>query len=255
LNFGPHHEVFKLASATSAGSDDVGGHFFGQSSFANFSIVKQTSVVNVKGLVKDKQELQLFAPLGCGIQTGSGTVLNVAKAESKDVICIMGLGGVGLAAIMAAKNTDCRVIIGIDRIESRLALAQELGATHVLNGSNLPEGKTLSEVVKDIADGVGPTITIDTTGAPALIVEGMNFTRNRGKYIQVGAPPLDFTFSSVNCFEFMNTGKQLLGAIEGAAYPKEYVPKMIQWYKDGKFPIDRLMKMLPAEDFNQALQE
>jgi Zn-dependent alcohol dehydrogenase len=248
LNFGPHHDVFKLAIATPTGSNDVSGHFFGQSSFANFSIVKQISLVNVKGLVKDKRELQLFAPLGCGIQTGAGTVLN-------DVICIMGLGGVGLAAIMAAKNSNCRVIIGIDRIESRLALAKELGATHVFNGSSLPEGQTLSEAIQAVSDGVGPTITIDTTGAPPLIIEGINFTRNCGKYIQVGAAPLDFNLSEINLFQLMNTGKQLIGAIEGAAYPRDFLPKMIQWYKEGKFPIDRLMKTLPAEDFKQALQE
>jgi Zn-dependent alcohol dehydrogenase len=259
LNFGPHR-IFKLASTASAddkgAAPGVGGHFFGQSSFAHFSIVKQASVVNVKGLVQDKEELQLFAPLGCGIQTGSGTVLNVAKAEPTDAICIMGLGGVGLSAIMAAKNSNCRIIIGIDRVEQRLALAKDLGATHVLNSSALPPGrKSLTEAIRALSDGVGPTITIDTTGAPSLIIEGMHFTRNCGKYIQVGAAPLDLTLSSVNVFEFMNSGKQWIGAIEGSAYPREFIPEMIRWYRDGNFPFDRLMKKIPAHDFEQALQE
>lgn len=92
LNFGPA-KVFQLASKS--GEPEIDGAFFGQSSFANWSIVKQCSVVNATGLVNDKKDLQLFAPLGCGIQTGSGTVVNVAKAGPDDAICIMGLGGVG----------------------------------------------------------------------------------------------------------------------------------------------------------------
>lgn len=252
LNFGPH-DVFQASSGT--GKSETGGQFFGQSSFANYSVVKQASVVNAKGLVKDKKELQLFSPLGCGIQTGSGTVVNVSGAGPKDAICILGAGGVGLAAIMGAKICGCRIIIAVDRVESRLNLAKELGATHVIDGSKLEQGKTLEDVVKEIADGVGPSITVDTSGAPPLMEAGMKFTRNRGKYIQIGTPPFDFTLGNIVAFEFMVAGKQWIGAIEGAAHPPEYVPKMIQWYKEGKFPIDKLITFLPADDFQQAVKE
>ncbi|CAK3798693.1 Aryl-alcohol dehydrogenase [Lecanosticta acicola] len=253
LNFGPAN-VFHLASKS--GEPEVGGTFFGQSSFANFSIVKQCSVVNASNIgVEDKKDLQLFAPLGCGIQTGSGTVVNVSGAGPKDSICIMGLGGVGLSAVMGAKIMGCRQIIGIDKIPSRLQLAQELGCTHVIDGSKLDEGKTLSDVVQDIADGVGPTITIDTTGAPVLMDAGTKFTRNHGKYIQVGSPPFDYMLGNLSAFEFMISGKQYIGAIEGGAYPPEYVPQMIRWYREGKFPIDRLMKLIPADQFHEALHE
>lgn len=252
LNFGPF-DTFHLKEKS--GKPDVGGEFFGQSSFANFSIVKECSVVNASKLVDNKQDLQLFAPLGCGIQTGSGTVVNVSGAGPKDSICIMGLGGVGLSAVMGAKIMGCRQIIGIDRVQSRLDLAKELGCTHVIDGGKLDEGKTLGEVVKQIADGVGPSITIDTTGAPVLMDAGMQFTRNSGKYIQVGSPPFDYTLGSVVGFEFMVAGKQWIGAIEGGAYPPEYVPKMVQWYREGKFPIDKLMKLMPADKFNEALHE
>ncbi|KAH0253399.1 NAD(P)-binding protein, partial [Aureobasidium melanogenum] len=100
LNFG------NKASFTSAGAEnagDIAGEFFGQSSFARYSVAKQNSVVNVTSLVSSKEELQAFAPLGCGFQTGAGTVVNVAKATPKDSIVVLGLGGVGLSAIMAAK--------------------------------------------------------------------------------------------------------------------------------------------------------
>lgn len=251
-NFGGPYNVF--GSKSKDGEPDISGQFFGQSSFGKLSVVRSCSVVNVKDIVKDREELQLFAPLGCGIQTGSGTVINAAEASPKDVVCIMGLGGVGLSAIMGAKIQGCRTIIGVDKVESRLKLAKELGATHVIDGSKLPEGKELSDVVKEYSDHVGPTITIDTTGVPALINAGIAFTRNRGKIIQIGSPPFDFNVE-ISAFNWLLSGKQFIGAVEGHAYPPEYVPKMIKWYKEGKFPIDKLMKFIKADDFEQGLKE
>ncbi|KAK1068480.1 hypothetical protein LTR74_005559 [Friedmanniomyces endolithicus] len=251
LNFGGPYRDFQLASK--GGEPEVGGQFFGQSSFANLSIVRECSVVNAKELVHDKKELQLFAPLGCGIQTGSGTVINAAKAKSDDVILILGLGGVGLSAIMGAKVQGCRTIIGVDRIESRLKLATQLGATHTIDGSKLGD-KTLVEAIREVADGIGPTIAIDTTGAPPLIKAGIEAIRNKGRYIQVGSAPFDFQ-CEFNMFTFMVAGKSVQGAIEGEAYPAEFVPQMIKWYREGRFPIDKLIKFMPAEDFEQALKE
>ena len=82
---------------------DVAGQFFGQSSFASLTAVKEASVVNVKGLIKDEEELKLFAPMGCGFQTGAGTVVNLAKGTSQDSLVVLGLGGVGLAAVMVSR--------------------------------------------------------------------------------------------------------------------------------------------------------
>lgn len=214
-NFGGPFNVFKKDDK------DISAQFFGQSSFAALSVVRECSVVNAKDLVKDKKELQLFSPLGCGIQTGSGTVINTAKAGPKDIIVIMGLGGVGLSAIMGAKVSECGTIIGVDRVKSRLDLSKELGATHVINTSELPEGKELGDVVKEYSDGIGATIVIDTTGVAALIKAGWNFTRNCGQFIQVGTPPFDFNLE-IPVFSDFLTGKSWKGAIEGSAYPPDY---------------------------------
>ena len=90
--------------ATASGRDSqISGVFFGQSSFANRSIVDEGSVVNVKGLLSSPDDLKLLAPLGCGIQTGAGSITNVAAAQEKDAVAILGLGGVGMASIMVSR--------------------------------------------------------------------------------------------------------------------------------------------------------
>jgi Zn-dependent alcohol dehydrogenase len=82
------------------------GSFFGQSSLSNFSIAKDTSVVNVTSLVKTEEELKIFAPMGCGFMTGAATVTNLTDSSNKDSVCVMGLGAVGLAAIMVWSDPD-----------------------------------------------------------------------------------------------------------------------------------------------------
>lgn len=97
INYGGQPEVFSLNGGLKAP-----GLFFGQSSFSNLSIVKENSAVNVTKLVKNEEELKLFAPLGCGFQTGMGTIDVLAATESADTIVILGLGGVGLAAVVVS---------------------------------------------------------------------------------------------------------------------------------------------------------
>jgi Zn-dependent alcohol dehydrogenase len=253
LNFGTQPNVFGAKDDEGA-NPTIPGAFFGQSSFASLSIVRECSVVNASSLVSSKEELQLLSPLGCGVQTGAGTVINVAQAGESDVVCIMGLGGVGLSAVMGAKIQKARMIIGIDRVGSRLEFAKEMGATHVIDSSKLPEGQTLVQAVREVADGLGPTITVDTTGVGALIQASVDFARNRGKIVQVGSAPFDFKLE-LTVFDFMVRGLQYLGAVEGQAYPPDFVPKMIQWRKEGKFPVDKMMKFMPADQFETALHE
>lgn len=92
---------------SSEGSQDgsIGGSYFGQSSFSSLAVVKQRAVVNVKGLVKDDEELKLFAPLGCGVQTGAASIVNVAQVKAGQSVAVTGLGGVGLSAIMVSDLT------------------------------------------------------------------------------------------------------------------------------------------------------
>lgn len=241
------------SSAPSTVTAEIQGSFFGQSSFASLSVVSESSVVNAKDLIKTPEELQLFAPLGCGIQTGSGAIYNVAECSPTDTVAIMGVGGVGLSGIMGAKISGAKTIIAIDRIPARLELAKEMGATHTINSDGLAT-PDLIKAVRDLTDGYGSSITMDTTGILRLIEAGVEFTRRKGQYVQIGSAPTD-AILEIEIFRFMVSGKKFIGVVEGDIIPAEYIPKMIGWYREGKFPIDKMMKMFKADDFQVAIHE
>ncbi|KAK9417618.1 putative Enoyl reductase (ER) domain-containing protein [Seiridium unicorne] len=238
--------------SSASANPDIGGRFFGQSSFARHTIVSSKSVVNVSSQNLSLEELRLLAPLGCGLQTGAGTVQNVAKAGPEDAIAIIGLGGVGLAAVMAAKNAGCRKIIGLDRLSSRLALARELGATDAIDTSNksIPE---VVEAVKSASDGLGATIVVDTSAHPPLVDAAVKFTRYMARIIQVGTG-MPESYLNLHMQSFMVSGKQYFGAVQGHSRTAKYIPELIQWWRDGKFPVEKLIKSFDFEDFGGAIR-
>ncbi|KAJ9497685.1 hypothetical protein H2202_006718 [Exophiala xenobiotica] len=233
------------------GGQDVNGNFFGQSSFAGGSIVKEGSVVNVKDMVKDQEELKLLAPLGCGMLTGSGALLNAADPKSHDIVMVTGVGGVGLAAIMAAKLAGCKEIIAVDKVASRLEVAKELGATKVINTSQ--EGSNLAKDTCNAVQGQRISYVIETTGAIPVITAAMEALGKRGKHIQVGVPPFDSELT-LPLSKFFTENKTFECCYLGDTTGQIQIPKMIQWYHEGKFPIDKIVKFFPAKDALQALQ-
>ncbi|KAI8664991.1 PKS-ER domain-containing protein [Fusarium sp. Ph1] len=248
LNFAGTKKAFQYPTGT---GPDVGGSFFGQSSFSKLSRVQETSLVNVSQLVRNKNDLKLLAPLGCGIQTGAGTVTELAAAKPSDKVAIIGLGGVGLAAIMAAKLKGCRTIIGIDRVPARIEMAKKLGATHGIDTSTI---SNLVDEVRKVTEGSGSTITVDATGVLPLIQQGLEFTANQGKMILLGVAPMDAGLE-IAVVPYMVTGKQIMGSMEGGVYPEDYIPKMIRWYQNGEFPVDELIKFYPVQDYQKAIRD
>ncbi|KAM0418764.1 hypothetical protein ACHAPT_012274 [Fusarium lateritium] len=248
LNFTGINKAFQFPNNA---EQNVGGSFFGQSSFSKLSRVQETSLVNVSQSVRNKNDLKLLAPLGCGIQTGAGTVTELAGAKPNDKVAIIGLGGVGLAAIMAAKLKGCRTIIGIDRVPARIEMARKLGATHGIDTSAI---SNLTVEVRRVTEGTGSTITIDATGVLPLIQQGLEFTANQGKMILLGVAPMDAGLE-IAVVPYMVTGKQIMGSMEGGVYPEDYIPKMIRWYQNGEFPVDELVKFYPVQDYQKAIRD
>jgi len=214
-------------------------------------LVEENSVTNVSRIVRSEQELKLYSPLGCGFMTGAGTVVKLCKATAEDTVVVLGLGGVGLAALMAARITGCASIIAVDRVRSKLEMALKLGASVTIDTSD-----SSLDLVAEVArrtNGMGPSITIDATGDPELIKLGYELTGKMGRMVIVGAPPRDAVME-VNLFDVMMSGKTLTSSIEGDALPNQFIPEMIQWHQDGKFPIEKIVKYFKAEDFQSAIE-
>lgn len=146
----------------------------------------------------------------------------------------------------------CRRIIAIDRNESRLEIARALGATHTINNSD--ESINLTSEVRKIADGHGVHVSLDTTGVRALARASYDFVRNGGKIIPVGLSSPDDTWD-VPMLDLMNSGKQILGCVQGDVVPKEYALDMIKWQKAGLFPFEKIMTFYDAADFERALED
>ncbi|MEK5058371.1 aryl-alcohol dehydrogenase [Paenibacillus sp. FSL H7-0326] len=215
-------------------------NFFGQSSFATFAIANERSVVKV-----DKDvDLALLGPLGCGIQTGSGTVLNTLKPSFGETIAIFGAGGVGLSAVMAAHLIGCSKVIVLDIVDSRLELAKELGATHVINSKSVDAVEEIRKIT-----GGGVNYTLDTTGLPFIMAQAVEALKPLGTAAYVAGGP-DLTKSAT-----FTLGKRLVASIEGDAVPQLFIPKLIEYYKQGRFPFDKLVKFYDFSDINKAFAD
>jgi Zn-dependent alcohol dehydrogenase len=146
----------------------------------------------------------------------------------------------------------CKTIIAVDQIESRLQLSLSLGATHIINTSD-PSIDIGSEVRK-ITEGKGVHVSLDTTGVYELARQSYDFVRNFGKVLQVGLARPSDTWD-IPMVDLMNSGKQILGCVQGDVISQLYIPDMVGYYKQGIFPIDKIAKFYDARDFEQALRD
>jgi aryl-alcohol dehydrogenase len=224
----------------------IHSHFFGQSSFATFSVATERNVVKLDPDVP----LDVVAPFGCGIQTGAGAVLRAFRPEAGSSIAIFGTGTVGLSAIMAATVAGCTTIIGVDVLPARLELASELGATAVVHaGSEDPV-----EAVRGFTGGVGADFSVDTTGVPSVIQQAVYCTGPGGVCGLIGAPPFG-TEVSLDVNLVMAMGRTVRGIVEGQSVPDVFLPRLIELWRQGRFPVDRIMAHYSFEDIDLAVRD
>jgi aryl-alcohol dehydrogenase len=220
-------------------------HFFGQSSFAQYSIANERNVIKV---AKDLP-LEVLAPLGCGLQTGAGAVLNALKVKPGSAFVAFGAGAVGLAAVMAGKIAGATKVIAVDVNTERLALAHELGATHVINSREVDAIATIQE----ITDG-GADFALECSGRPEVLRQAIDCLGFFGTCGIVGAQPLGsevpFDVNSV-----MIPGKKILGIVQGDVISATFIPTLIEYYRQGRFPFDRLIKHYDFADINDAVAD
>ena len=243
LNFGGRRPD---GSATlCSGDEPLNGHFFAQSSFATYAIATQHNVVKVPTDVP----LNILGPLGCGIQTGAGSVMNSLSVEAGSSIAVFGTGAVGLSAVMAAQVVGCTKIIGIDVHADRLALALELGATDVVHAGETNPVTTILE----LTEGRGVDYSLETTAVPAVARQAVEILAVLGTCGLIGVPSpgteLAFDFHSVLFGRFVR------GIIGGDARAQLFIPKLIDLWSQGRFPFDRLIKTYPLSEINEAVQD
>ncbi|MET8164268.1 NAD(P)-dependent alcohol dehydrogenase [Streptomyces sp. NPDC005329] len=233
------------SSTVSRDGEPLGGHFFGQSSFAERALVDERSLVKVDPGVP----LASIAPLGCGVQTGVGAVWNVLKPATGSTIVVLGAGAVGLSAVMAAALTPATTIIAVDRIAERLQLAKELGATHTVDAGGTP----LGEAVAEITGGRGADGVVETTGNTAVLRQGVDALAARGTLVVVGAPP----FGSEVALDVNGLlgGKRIVGLTLGDSETQAFIPALVELVKEGRLPLHRLIGTYPFADIDQAVRD
>ncbi len=221
-------------------------HFFGQSSFATYALASERNAIKVP---RDAP-LELLGPLGCGLPTGAGSVINALKVGVGQSLAVFGAGAVGMAAIMAGRIVGATTIVAVDLVDARLQLALELGATHVINAGT----PGLVEAVRAVTGGRGMDFSLDATGTDKAIGAAIAVLGQRGTCGFVGGAqpgattPLDLGW-------LMGGGRAVRGILEGDAVPDQFIPALIELHRQGRFPFDRLVKVYELSEINQAAHD
>jgi aryl-alcohol dehydrogenase len=220
-------------------------HFFGQSSFASYSICAANALVPVPADV----DVSLLGPLACGISTGAGAVLNALRPFAGSSIVVYGSGAVGLSAIMAARLTAATHIIAVDKLASRLALAAELGATETINVSS-PDVDPVA-AVQEICGGPAD-FSLDCAGNVNVLRQAADSVGMRGTVALIGGVPAGAAFS----LDHMSTlwGKKVVGILGGEGRSVSLINTLITLNAQGRFPYDRLVQKFPLDQVNEALE-
>jgi aryl-alcohol dehydrogenase len=223
----------------------ISGAFFQQSSFATYAIAPAASLIRVEDA---DLPWEILAALPCGIMTGAGAVINSLGVSAMDDLMVLGVGAVGMSAVMAAHLVGADPIIAVDINDDRLALALELGATHAFNAKNEDVVARVKELVPR-----GLRFAFDTSGVPASWATAVRSLCMGGTFGAAAAPEAEtLGFHPVEAF---GKGLRVQFIMGGSATPRVFLPQLIKWYKQGRFPVDRLVKTFPFAEINTAFAE
>ena len=218
-------------------------HFFGQSSFATYSVCAANALVPVA----PDAPVAILGPLACGISTGAGAVLNALRPWTGSSIVIYGAGAVGLSAVMAARLTGATTIIAVDRLAPRLSLARELGATETIDVSG---GLDPVAAVHEICGGPAD-FAMDCAGVVAVLQQAAASVGMRGTVALIGGAPAGASFA----LEHQPTlwGKRVVGILGGEGRSVSLIGALIELNRQGRFPYDKLITEFPLDQVNDAL--
>ncbi len=238
--------LFRRISGPPAGEAgaEIRGHFFGQSSFASYAIARERNTIPVR---KDAP-LEILGVLGCGVQTGAGAIINSFAAKPGDSIAIFGVGPVGLSAVMGGVACGCSEIVAVDVLESRLAMAKDLGATKTILAS--PQTKASDDLRRLIPAGVN--FALDTTGIAQSYLQAIASLTTKGTFGFITIPAGTF---EPNLGQVMLGGLNIRGIVQGDSVPDKFIPHLLDLYLAGRLPFDRLVTKYPFRKINDAVED
>lgn len=210
-------------------------------------------VTQASGAVKIPKEVPLehACVIGCAMQTGVGAVFNTADVEKGATVLIMGLGGVGMAAVQGARISGATTIIVSDPVSERRELAKKFGATHFID----PAKENVVEVTMSLTE-VGVDYAFETAGIADLISDGLNATRSGGKTVCVGAPNLEAKLTIDPAVIFASTEKKLCGCFLGSSNSLFEIPRLVRLYQSGVLDLESMITAIrPLEEINEAMAD
>ena len=221
--------------------------FFGQGGFADHVVVDARNAVKV-----DKEvDLPALCSLGCGVQTGVGSVLNGLKPEPGSSLVVFGCGAVGISAVMGAKIAGCSKIIAVDVVPERLALCREVGATDTINAK---EETDVCAAIKALTGGRGANYSVECSGIPEQTINAVNCLDFMGKAVVAsvtGEAKVEIALEPM----LMNPSRTLMGLVEGGSNPQTFIPQLVTFYKEGRLPVDKMVKYYKFDDIEQAFED
>ena len=225
--------------------DPITSAFFQQSSFASHAITPERSVIKAPL----EPSADMLAAVPCSIQTGAGTIINSFGVRRGESLIIFGAGAVGLSAVMAARLVGAGPIICVDKFQSRLDLAVELGADHTLN---LEEGD-IPPKVRDILPR-GVHYAFETSTTVEALEDALECIGQGGKIGIVSYPRggEKFPFTTKNLFLRLGS---IQGIVQGYSIPKKFIPKLMEWQQQGIFPYEKLITVYDFFDINRAFSD
>ena len=224
----------------------IHGNFFGQSSFASHAICHPCNTLKVP----TDLPLDRLGPLACGVQTGAGAVLNGLRVKPGSSFAAFGVGSVGLSAILAARVAGAGTVIAVDKLDARLELAREFGATHTSTRRRPPCPPPTSW----ISPAVARTSRSTPRACPTVIRQAVECLAARGTCAILGASAVG-TELTLDAIHLMTGGRSIRGTVEGDSRPDVFIPMLIDLYRQGRFPFDRMLKFYPFEQINQAVAD
>lgn len=222
------------------------GNFFGQSSFATHCLTYERNLVKVP----DGIPLEIAGPLGCGVQTGAGSILNSLDVEAGSTVMITGGGPVGQSAVMAAKLRGCSTIILVEPMAERRKFALDHGATHAIDPGG--ERDVAKEVGKIVPEGLN--YALDTTGLESVLESAAASLKPKGALGMVGLSSTNANMP-ITINHFSGKGIRLVGIIEGDSQPDEFLPYLMEQHLAGNLPYDDMVTTYPFREINRAVAE